>query len=179
MVISGTRLSTPLSEEAVRSLELGETVLVSGTIHTARDMAHTRMADAAPGDMPFSIAGGVVYHCGPIVLRRNGQWEVVAAGPTTSARTEPYVPSVVEKHGPRAFIGKGGLGQASLNAFREFGCVYLSAVGGCAQLLADAIVGVDDVFFLDEFGVPEAVWRLKVVDFPAVVTMDAAGNTLH
>ena len=179
MANPGTRLNTPLAEDAVRSLKLGETVLLSGVVHTARDMAHARMAGAVPEELPFSIAGGVVYHCGPIVLRRDGRWEVIAAGPTTSARTEPYVPSVVKRHGPRAFIGKGGLGQASLDAFREFGCVYLSAVGGCAQLLADAIVGVDDVFFLDEFGVPEAVWRLKVEDFPAVVTMDSAGNTLH
>ncbi len=179
MIFSGTRLSAPLSEGRVRLLELGETVLVSGVIHTARDMAHARMAEASPRDLPFSISGGVVYHCGPIISNTGGRWEVVAAGPTTSTRTDSYVPSVLEKHGPRAFIGKGGLGPASLEAFAKFGCVYLSAVGGCAQLLAEAIKSVEDVFYLEEFGVPEAVWRLDVEDFPAVVTMDSKGNTLH
>jgi fumarate hydratase class I len=173
------RLRVPLTEEVVRGLRVGDKVLVSGTIHTARDMAHARLSETSPEGVPFQLSGAAIYHCGPIVIENDGGWEVIAAGPTTSARTEPYIASIIERHSPRVFIGKGGLGSASLDAFERFGCVYLSAVGGCAQSLADAISSVNEVFYLDEFGVPEAVWVLEVEDFPATVTMDAHGNSWH
>jgi len=174
-----TVLTPPVDEGTVRALATGEEVLVSGVIHTARDMAHARLASLDAEEVPFPLRGGAIYHCGPIVLRKGGSWEVVAAGPTTSSRTERYIPPILERHSPRIFIGKGGLGEAALEAFERFGCVYLSAVGGCAQSLANAVTAVRNVFYLDEFGVPEAVWELEVENFPAIVTMDARGNSMH
>jgi fumarate hydratase class I len=120
----------------------------------------------------------VIYHCGPVVLKADGGHRVVAAGPTTSIREEPYQADVIERFGVKAVIGKGGMGAKTLEACRKHGCVYLHAIGGAAQIYARCIEGVDGVY-LEEFGSPEAVWQLRVKDFPAVVTMDAHGRSLH
>ena len=172
------KLQIPLNERDVRSLNVGDNVLLSGIIYTGRDAAHKFLL-SHPDEFPVSLQDGVVYHCGPIVVKKDEQWCVTAAGPTTSARTEPYIADITKNFGVRAFIGKGGLGAKSLAAFKEYGCVYLSAVGGCAQVLAKSIQHVRDVYFYEEFGPPEAVWELEVIDFPAIVTMDAHGQTLH
>lgn len=178
------RLQTPLDEALVRSLRIGDQVLLSGRIHTARDAAHKYLASegTSPATLPagLELQGGVLYHCGPVMVRDDGgSWRVTAAGPTTSAREEPYQGEVLRRYGVRAIIGKGGMGDATRRALAECGAVYLSAVGGAAQVLAASVQRVEDVYFLEEFGSPEAMWSLFVHDFPAVVTMDSTGESLH
>ncbi len=172
------QLKLPLNEQDVRNLHIGDNVLISGTLYTGRDAAHKFLV-TTPEEFPVSLQDAAIYHCGPIVIKQKGEWIITAAGPTTSARTEPYVADIIKNFGVRAFIGKGGLGQKTLDACQKYGCVYLSAVGGCAQVLAEAIIKVKNVYFYEEFGPPEAVWELEVKDFPAIVTMDAHGGTLH
>lgn len=178
------RLQTPLDEALVRSLRIGDQVLLSGRIHTARDAAHKYLASegTSPATLPagLELQGGALYHCGPVMVRDDGEsWRVTAAGPTTSAREEPYQGEVLRRYGVRAIIGKGGMGDATRRALAECGAVYLSAVGGAAQVLAASVQRVEDVYFLEEFGSPEAMWSLFVHDFPAVVTMDSTGESLH
>jgi len=168
-------LRTPLTEEAVRGLKAGDVVLLSGTVFTGRDEVHKYLHKG--GDLPV-LKDGVIYHCGPVVLEDNGSYRVVAAGPTTSIREEPYQADVIRRYGIKAVIGKGGMGAKTLEACKQDGCVYLHAIGGAAQIYARCVEGVDDVY-LKQFGSPEAVWRLRVKDFPAVVTMDAHGRSLH
>jgi fumarate hydratase class I len=172
-------LRIPLVEADVRALHVGDTVHLSGTIYTGRDAFHQRAHALLPAELPFSLDGGVLFHCGPIVVRDGDGWRLTAAGPTTSARTEPYLPGIIAGHGLRGVIGKGGMGAKTLAACAEHGCVYFSAVGGCAQLLAAAVRRVAGVHFLAEFGSPEAVWVLEVEDMPLLVTMDSHGNNLH
>ncbi len=172
------QLKLPLNENDVRSLKTGDDVLLTGILYTGRDAVHKFLV-STPEKFPLSLKGAVLYHCGPIVVKKDGEWKITAAGPTTSARTEPYVADIIRNFGVRAFIGKGGLGEKTLAACKEHGCVYLSAVGGCAQVLAKAIIKVKNVYFYEEFGPPEAVWELEVKNFPAIVTMDAHGNSMH
>lgn len=171
------KLNLPLSESEVRKLKQGDMVLLSGTIFTGRDAVHKHLYDGKT--IPVSFSGSAIYHCGPVVVKENGQWIVRAAGPTTSTREEPYQATIIEKFGVRAVIGKGGMGQKTLEACQKFGCVYLHAVGGAAQVLAEKIVRVKNVYMLEEFGSPEAVWELEVKDFPALVTIDSHGKSLH
>jgi len=172
-------ITLPFTEECVRALRAGDSVTLTGRIYTARDAAHRSMvSDAPPAGLP-DVRGGVLYHCGPVTVRDGNSWKVVAAGPTTSIREEPYMAAVIRKYGIRAIIGKGGMGEETLRACREFGCVYLHAVGGAAQVIAESIRRVTGVYMLDEFGAPEALWELEVERFPAIVTMDAHGNSLH
>ncbi len=169
------RLTTPLSDADVRKLKAGDVVLLTGTVFTGRDEVHKYLHKG--GDLG-AIQGGVIYHCGPVVLEEGGKHRVVAAGPTTSIREEPYQADVIERFGIRAVIGKGGMGPKTLKACQDFGCVYLHAIGGAAQIYAQCVQSVENVY-LEQFGSPEAVWELKVKDFPAVVTMDSHGRSLH
>jgi fumarate hydratase class I len=169
-------LQTPLTEEAVRSLRAGDMVLLSGTVFTGRDEVHKYLDKG--GDLPI-LQGGVIYHCGPVVLEDGKNYRVVAAGPTTSIREEPYQAGVIQRYGVKAVIGKGGMGAKTLQACRDFGCVYLHAIGGAAQIYAQCVQQVPNVYLKEKFGSPEAVWEMVVKDFPAVVTMDAHGRSLH
>ncbi len=168
-------LRTPLTEADVRRLRAGDIVLLSGTVFTGRDEVHKYLHKG--GDLEV-IRDGVIYHCGPVVLQENGTYRVVAAGPTTSIREEPYQADVIARFGVKAVIGKGGMGPKTLQACREHGCVYLHAIGGAAQIYARCVERVPNVY-LQQFGSPEAVWELRVKDFPAVVTMDSHGQSLH
>ncbi len=185
------KLTIPISDEQIRALHVGDTVSLSGVMLTARDAAHKYMienfirADQVPASeremyekLKADLDGGVIYHCGPIVKKEDGVWRFVAAGPTTSIREEVYEPEVIEHFNVKAIIGKGGMGPNTLKACQEFGAVYLQAVGGAASLIANAVVEVIDVYKL-EFGVPEAFWKIRVENFPAVVTMDSHGRSLH
>jgi len=172
---SAIRLTTPLSDADVRRLRAGDIVLLSGTVFTGRDEVHKYLHKG--GDLE-AIRNGVIYHCGPVVLEDSGKFRVVAAGPTTSIREEPYQADVIERFGIKAVIGKGGMGPRTLKACQDFGCVYLHAIGGAAQIYAQCVQSVENVY-LKQFGSPEAVWELKVKDFPAVVTMDSHGRSLH
>jgi len=168
-------LQSPLSEEQVRSLKVGDVVLVSGPAYTGRDAVHAYLMKHDP---PVDLHGAVLYHCGPVVVKEGNGWKVNAAGPTTSIREEPYQADVIKRSGVKAIIGKGGMGAKTLAALKESGAVYLNAIGGAAQFYARTITSVDGVSLM-EFGTPEAMWHLTVKDFPAIVTMDAHGNSLH
>lgn len=168
-------LSTPISEEMIRSLKVGDVVLVSGRMYTGRDAIHAHLMT---NDPPVSLNGQVLYHCGPVTIKENGKWKITAAGPTTSSREEPYQADIIKKFGVRAVVGKGGMGKKTLAALKEHGAVYLNAIGGAAQYYAQCITSVDGVD-LEHFGLPEAMWHLTVKNFPAIVTMDAHGNSLH
>jgi fumarate hydratase class I len=168
-------LQSPLDETAVRSLRVGDVVLMSGPAFTGRDAVHSYLMKHEP---PVDLHGSVLYHCGPVVVKEGDTWRVTAAGPTTSIREEPYQGDIIKRYGVRVVIGKGGMGPKTLAAMKEFGAVYLNAIGGAAQFYARAITRVDGVSLL-EFGTPEAMWHLTFDNFPAIVTMDAHGNSLH
>jgi fumarate hydratase class I len=170
-------LTAPVTEEQVRDLRVGDVVIINGPIFTGRDALHKYFMDH---DSPVDLNGAVLYHCGPVMLKDDkGEWHVKAAGPTTSIREEPYQGEIMKKFGIRVVIGKGGMGQKTLKALQEHGGVYLNAIGGAAQYYAKTIKKVVGVHFLEEFGVPEAMWHLEAEGFAAIVTMDSHGNSLH
>ncbi|WP_212391779.1 MULTISPECIES: fumarate hydratase [Sporosarcina] len=169
-------LTAPISEEQIRDLKVGDVVKISGRMFTGRDAIHKHLSE---NDAPVDLDGHIIYHCGPVVLKKDdGSYEIKAAGPTTSIREEPYQGDIMKKFGIRAVIGKGGMGPKTLAALEEHGGVYLNAIGGAAQYYADCIKEVEGVDLL-QFGIPEAMWHLRVEDFTAVVTMDSHGNSLH
>jgi fumarate hydratase subunit beta len=185
-------LTVPISQEAISALHVGDQVQLAGVIVTARDAAHKLMIEkfiqAAQivehadlyARLKELLAGGVIYHCGPVVSQdEQGRWHFVAAGPTTSIREEPYEAEVIRHFGLRAVIGKGGMGPKTLQACQDHKAVYLHAIGGAASLIANSVQEVVDVYQKDELGVPEAFWVIRVEGFPAVVTMDSHGNSLH
>ncbi len=174
------KLTTPLAEADVRKLKVGDEVSISGTLFTGRDAVHKYLHEGGKLPPDVSFKGGVLYHCGPVVIKdEQGAWKCVAAGPTTSIREEPYQGQIIRDFGLRGVIGKGGMAEKTLEACKEYGCVYLHAVGGAAQVLAECIKRVPNAYFMEKFGAPEAIWQFEVVDFPAIVTMDAHGNSLH
>lgn len=174
------QLTTPISESQIRALKVGDAVEITGTLFTGRDAVHKYLAKG--GELPpeVNLHDGVIYHCGPVVIKDEaGQWKVIAAGPTTSAREEPYQADIIKQFGLRGVIGKGGMGEKTLGACKDAGAVYLHAIGGAAQVLAERITAVRNVYFLEKFGSPEAIWELTVDRFPVVVTMDSHGGSLH
>jgi fumarate hydratase class I len=168
-------LQAPITEEQIRALKVGDVVLVSGRMFTGRDAVHSYLMKHEP---PVDLRGSVLYHCGPVVVKEGDNWRVTAAGPTTSIREEPYQAEIIKRYGVRIVIGKGGMGAKTLAGLKESGAVYLNGIGGAAQFYARCIERVDGVS-LTEFGTPEAMWHLTVRDFPAIVTMDSHGNSLH
>ena len=176
VVLTARVLIHPFTRDQVAGLRAGDMVRVTGRVFTGRDRFHKHLAEG--GRSPVDLKDGALYHCGPVVLRREGAWVVRAAGPTTSTREEPYLPKIIREHGVRLIIGKGSLGAKTAAACAEFGCVYLHAVGGAAQVLAECIQAVPAVHLLREFGPTEAVWEFDVKDFPAVVAIDARGESL-
>jgi len=175
-----TKLSFPFTEEKIRALKVGDEVLISGVIHTGRDAVHKYLHEGGQLPPGVSLRDGILYHCGPVVMKQDdGSWKATAAGPTTSIREEPYQWQVIRDFGLRGVIGKGGMGDKTLAACQEYGCVYLHAIGGAAQVLAERIKKVRNVYMMEKFGAPEAIWEFEVEDFPAVVTIDSHGNSLH
>lgn len=170
-------LKTPISEEDVRALGAGDVIYISGTMFTARDEAHKVLLERGE---PFPLEGLALFHCGPVVRKRDGEWEVIAAGPTTSMRMESLEPDFLRRFKPRVIIGKGGMGEGTLRALGEVGAVYCHFTGGAGALAAQRIKGVREVHFLEELGSPEAVWVFEVERFgPLVVAMDAHGRSLY
>jgi fumarate hydratase class I len=173
-------LAAPFTEDKVRGLKVGDEVSITGTLFTGRDAVHKYLHEGGRLPPGVNLNNGILYHCGPVVIKdAAGNWKCVAAGPTTSIREEPYQWQVIRDFGLRGVIGKGGMGDRTLAACKEHGCVYFHAIGGAAQVLAERIVRVPNVFLMEEFGAPEAIWQFEVVEFPAVVTMDSHGNSLH
>jgi fumarate hydratase class I len=168
-------LTPPLTEAQMRALHVGDVVLISGEMYTGRDNVHAYLMKNPP---PVDLQGAALYHCGPVMLKEGDRWTVKAAGPTTSIREEPYQADVIKRYGVRAVIGKGGMGPKTLAALKEAGAVYLNGIGGAAQYYARTVEQVLGVHLM-EFGIPEAMWHLRVRNFAAIVTMDAHGNSLH
>jgi fumarate hydratase class I len=174
-------IDLPVPAERIRALRVGDEVLLSGRLVTAREAAHRHLARALDPAAKALLEGTFVYHCGPVVAQdpATRTWRFVAAGPSASMRVEPFEAEVIAGYGVRGVVGKGGMGPRTLAALREQGAVYLHAVGGLAVTLARRVVRVHGVHLLDELGVTEAIWDIEVKDFPAVVTMDSHGATLH
>jgi fumarate hydratase subunit beta len=186
------KIELPVSAERIAELKVGDLVSLSGVMVTARDAAHKYLIenyvdrDPPPEEKAYAdklipiLKDGVIYHCGPVVDKdAQGKWHLVAAGPTTSIREEPYQGPIIGRFGVRAVMGKGGMGPKTLAACKEHKAVYLHAVGGAASLLAAHVTEVLDVMKADTFGLPEAFWVIRVDGFNAVVTMDSHGNSLH
>jgi fumarate hydratase class I len=174
------KLKTPISEQEIRKLKVGDTVLLSGTVVTGRDEAHKLMVEQKPDFIREALKEAVIYHCGPVVKKLDsGKWIFVSAGPTTSSREEPFQADVVCEYNIRGVIGKGGMGDKTAEGLKRCGAVYFHAVGGAGTLIANSVKEVKTVYKLEEFGTPEAFWVIEVEDFPVVVTMDANGGSLH
>lgn len=174
-------LNLPVTRKDVLDLHVGDVVLIQGLLVTGRDKLHGYLFNERPPkeQIPFNLDGAVLYHCGPIIEKTPKGYRCIAGGPTTSMRVEMYASRLIADYGIRGVMGKGGMGKRTLNALREYGCVYLHAIGGAAVYLADRIKRVAGVWKLEEFGMTEAMWILGVNDFPAIVTMDAFGKSLH
>ena len=175
------RIILPLTRRDVNSLRVGKFVLLSGRIVTGRDRIHNFLfhKKLSGKQLPVNLKGSILYHCGPVVKKTGGQYRIIAGGPTTSIRLEMYEYKIIINYGLRGIMGKGGMGEKTLNALKKAGCVYFHAVGGAAVYLAEKVKHVVDVWKLEEFGPTEAMWILDVEDFPAVVTMDCHGKSLH
>ncbi|PJA82962.1 MAG: fumarate hydratase, partial [Nitrospirae bacterium CG_4_9_14_3_um_filter_44_28] len=182
-------INLPLTKKDVMGLNAGDMVLINGMIVTGRDRMHKFLFYERPlkKDIPFNLSGTLLYHCGPIVIPSHpplekggrGDFRVIASGPTTSIRVETYEHRIISSYGIRGIMGKGGMCERTLNAMKKNGCVYFHTIGGAAAYLADRVKKVVDVWKLKEFGAPEAMWLLEVENFPAIVTMDAHGKSLH
>jgi fumarate hydratase class I len=180
-MVGSINLTVPLSTEDVLSLKSGDFVLLSGKIVTGRDRIHKFLLEQKPhqDEIPFHLAGTVLYHCGPLIQKSGEERKIIAAGPTTSMRVEMYAAEIIKEYGIKGLIGKGGMGKKTLQALQESSCVYFHTIGGAAVYLADRIKKVLGVWKLDEFGAAEAMWHLEVENFPAIVTMDSHGNDIH
>ena len=175
-----TTLTFPFTEAQVRALKVGDEVSISGIVFTGRDAVHKYLHEGGKLPPGVSLRDGIIYHCGPVMMKQpDGSYKCTAAGPTTSIREEPYQWQIIRDFRVRGVIGKGGMGEKTLAACKEHGCVYLHAIGGAAQVLAECVKKVRNVYFAEEFGSPEAIWELEIENFPAVVTIDSHGNSLH
>ena len=177
------KLITPVREEEIKELRVGDIVYLSGDVYTARDKAHQRIIENSGTDPETSIPipmDAVVYHCGPLVrMKSTGDWEIIAAGPTTSSRMDAITPKVIERLRIRGIIGKGGMGIGTRDALQRYSCVYFAITGGAAVLAAAHIKAVEAVYW-EDLGPAEAVWHFRVDDFgPLVVSMDAHGKSLY
>ncbi|MEM2389609.1 MAG: FumA C-terminus/TtdB family hydratase beta subunit [Ignisphaera sp.] len=173
-------LRTPLQEEDVRKLKVGDAIYLTGIVVTARDAAHRRMIEylREGKPLPIDLKGGAIYHCGPVVEKINDEWRVVSGGPTTSTRMELYEADIIKHFGVRLIIGKGGMGSKTAQACKEFGAVYTTFTGGAGVLVGNAIKRVIRAEWLD-LGIPEALWVLDVENFgPLLVTIDTTGRNL-
>ena len=186
-------ITTPISDDVIRELKVGEPVALSGIMVTGRDAAHKWMIETfvkktrepqgddlkVYDDLKRLLNGSVIYHCGPVVGGLDTkEYKFVAAGPTTSIREEPYQADVMKHFNVKGVIGKGGMGAKTLKGCQDVPFVYFHAIGGAASFIAQSVQKVLGVYKL-EFGVPEALWVIEVKDFPVVVTMDAHGGSQH
>jgi tartrate/fumarate subfamily iron-sulfur-dependent hydro-lyase beta chain len=174
-------LKTPLMEEKIRKLRVGDVIYLTGTLMTARDRAHKRIKLFLDKKkkLPFSFYGLPLYHCGPLVRKVNNKWVLLAAGPTTSKRMELYEEVLIKNLGVKLIIGKGGMGEKTRVAMKEYGIAYGAFTGGAAVLAANKIIEIKDVKWL-ELGLPDAVWIFKVKLFgPIIISMDSYGKSLY
>ena len=169
------KLNVPIKDENLDELKAGDVVYLTGNILTARDQAHKRLLERGA---PLNIEGAVLFHAGPIITQEDGKYKMVAIGPTTSMRMNPYQIYVLDMV-PKIVIGKGGMDDNVREALIRNKALYVVATGGCAALYVDAVEEIESVNWLD-LGMPEAMWNLKVKDFgPLIVAMDSEGNSLY
>ncbi|RLG60949.1 fumarate hydratase [Candidatus Geothermarchaeota archaeon] len=174
------RLTTPLKKEDIADLEVGDIVYLSGKVYTARDMAHIRIMEHLKEGRQLveDFEGAAIFHAGPVVRKKNGEWEIIVIGPTTSMRMEPFSETLLGKLGVKAIIGKGGMGEETLKALKKYCGIYLLSPPGCAVIQANSVQKVLNVHWLD-LGVPEAIWVLEVKEWgPLIVAMDSHGNSI-
>jgi tartrate/fumarate subfamily iron-sulfur-dependent hydro-lyase beta chain len=175
-------IKTPLDPEEVRKLKVNDEFEITGKIYTARDAAHKKLLELHErGEKPpLPLKDYPCFHCGPVMKKENKEWKVVSAGPTTSIRMEIFEDKFMDTFGTKLFVGKGGMGERTLSALKKHGGIYAQYTGGAGSLMAHSVKKVENVFYLEELGVPEAIWLLEVKKFgPLVVTMDSYGLSLH
>ncbi len=175
------RLNLPVDEKEIEKIKAGDVLYITGTMVTARDEAHKMAIEKYDGgeDLPVDFSKVAIYHCGPIVRKEGNEWKVVAAGPTTSSRMDIFEYDFIKRFGTRIIVGKGGMGKRTTEACKEFKAVYTAFTGGAAVLAANAIKRIKDVFWLEELGMPEALWVMEVENFgPLTVTIDSHGRNL-
>ncbi len=187
------QLTLPVSEEEILDLRAGDAVQISGIAVTGRDAAHKYMVEAliesagsmsdedrkVHDELKEALRDGAIYHCGPIVKKEGSRWSFVSSGPTTSSREEPYQDRIIAAFGLRVIIGKGGMGRRTLEACRKFKAVYVHGTGGAGVYNAKAVSEVIDVYKKDDFGLPEAMWKIRLSKLTGIITMDAHGTSLH
>jgi len=187
-------ITIPIEDDTIRSLHAGEPVTLTGIMMTGRDAVHKWMSETfikktrepqgndlqVYEEIKILLDRGVLYHCGPVVAGLDTKdYKFIAAGPTTSAREEPYQADVMKHFNIKGVIGKGGMGPKTLKGCEEVPGVYFHAIGGAASFLAQTVQRVLGVYRLEDFGVPEAMWVIEVKNFPVVVTMDSHGVSKH
>lgn len=170
----------PISKEQIKQLHMGDILYITGEIFTARDEAHLKMLEVDKKSLSFSPENMALFHCGPLVKMEKTGWKAISAGPTTSSRMELFEDKFLEKYHTKIIIGKGGMGEKTLKALQTFPCVYTAYTGGAGALAADRIKKVKNVYWFEEFGMPEAVWIFEVEEFgPLVVAMDSHGKSIY
>jgi fumarate hydratase subunit beta len=173
-------ITLPLAREELQKLHIGDILYISGDIFTARDEAHHKMLQIDKRSLPFTPSDMGLFHCGPLVKKNKTGWSVISAGPTTSTRMELFEDKFIEKYQISLIIGKGGMGEKTLKALQKYTCIYTSYTGGAGALAADRIQKVKAVYWLEELGMPEAVWIFQVKEFgPLVVAMDSHGKSMY
>jgi fumarate hydratase subunit beta len=170
------KINTPLLKKEIEKLKIGEKVLLSGVIYTARDQAHKRLAEAIKEGkpLPFGLRGQVIYYCGPTPAPLGKI--IGSCGPTTSSRMDAFTPALL-KAGLVGMIGKGRRSQAVVEAIKKYRAVYLLAYAGCGALISGHVEKMELIAY-KEFG-PEAIYRLEVRDLPLIVGIDARGNDIY
>ena len=171
-----------LTKKDVEKLRVGDIVYLNGKIYTARDEAHLKIIETLKSNekLPFDLNEAIIYHAGPIMKKVDDSWTCVSIGPTTSARMNDVEEEFIKLTNISAIVGKGGMKKELLKTFKDYKVVYLAAPGGCAALLANSVKRVNNVYFLEELGMPEAVWELEVGNFgPLIVAMDSHGNSIY
>jgi len=173
-------LKLPVDSVEIKNLHVGDIIYLTGKIFTARDEAHLMMLEKDKNKLPFVPSEMALYHCGPLMKKTGNGWQVVSAGPTTSSRMEIFEDKFIEKYGINIIIGKGGMGKRTKKILKEHTGIYTAYTGGAGALAADKVKGVPAVYWLDELGMPEAVWIFKVKEFgPLVVAIDTHGRSIY
>lgn len=170
-------LTTPISNEDIESLRIGDIVYLTGSLVTCRDEGHRRLVEA--GIWPkFKLSGMAIFHAGPIVKKTETGWETVAIGPTTSMRMERFEKDFIRLTGIKLIIGKGGMGADTAQACKEHKAIHTVFPGGCAVSAAECVIETPGVEW-EDFGMPEAFWIMRVKEFgPLIVSIDTQGNNL-
>ena len=173
-------LSLPVSDRDIKKLRAGDVIYITGQMFTARDEAHHKLLGLKDKDIPVDLGIMALFHCGPLMKETSQGWEAVSAGPTTSSRMEIFEDRFLQRFGVKILVGKGGMGDKTQKALMDTTAVYTSFTGGAGALAADKIKKVTGVYWLEELGMPEAVWVFEIQRFgPLIVSMDAHGKSLY